>query len=259
MVVAPVSVRQVFDPGNPGFIDNTGFELAADGKALAYITVDEDGGSSWLTRLRLLNDIDTCVGCNYQVGLLLAEHVGLYHVLGAPRFGIDGSRLWLEDRRGDYYHPYLSAVPVAPPGAGLHAPAIVVDGGALSTELQLLGLRSSGSTELLAYSSKTGSGCAELVVADTAACSNGTCARVNSATPRILMHPAAGSLQAANGSTLEVVLQGANESRNGRCSITTEDQTYRGYRIVGPVVRHSRRRHACIQVRVSRRSRMPCF
>ena len=217
MNVGPVSVRQVFGAANPGWIDNGWFDLSADGKSLAYITTNEDGGSSWLTRLRLLANIDDCVDCSYEDGDLLAEHVGLNHVLGAPRFSIDGSKLWLEDRRGDFYRPYLSTVPVTSPTSGLHLPEIVVDGGSLSSEVLMIGLRASGSTEILAYSSRTTPyGCHELVAVDTEDCSNGACARVNSTTPRVLMSRPLGSIQAASSSSLEFLLEDAKEGKKGK-------------------------------------------
>jgi hypothetical protein len=149
---------------------------------------------------------------------LLSERVGINDILAWPRWSSDGSLLWLEDRRGDFYRPYLSTVPTTAPPSGLHSPQIVIDGG--SAELGLLGLRVRGSGEVLAYTSKAGSGCREVIVVDTSACGNGSCARVNSTTPRVLTLRSSGSIQSADASSLSLLVEGVKESKNGSCSLT---------------------------------------
>jgi hypothetical protein len=220
MSVGPVDVRPLFDQSNPGVIDNGSFELAEDGRALVYVTFNEDGQGTWLSRLRVLADVDACFGCSYDQGTLLAERVGLNYTLEFPRFGADGSTIWLEDRRGDYSRPYLSTVPVTPPETGLHEPQSVVDGGLLSREIHILGLRSRGDTEVLAYTSKTASGCIEVVVVDTAHCSNGACPQVNSTTPAVLTIRQGGSFAGASETELEYLLEDALVGRKGQCSRT---------------------------------------
>ena len=139
-------------------------------------------------------------------------------ILATPRWNSDNAVLWLEDRRGEFYRPYLSTVPTTIPQSELHSPQIVIDSG--SSELGMIGLRARGNGEVLAYTSRAGSGCRELVLVDTATCSDGSCARVNSSTPRLLTLRSTSSIEAADASSLTVLLEGAKQSKNGSCSLT---------------------------------------
>jgi hypothetical protein len=222
---ATVTVQRIFDPAQDGTIDVTDFELAADGHRLAYVTSNEDGGTTWLSRLRFIDDVDACVpstpgalACRYDVGLQLAEHVGLSYVLSSPRWGTDGSWIYFEDRRGDFYRPYISRVsPQAPLPVG--AEAEIVHSG---NDLRLFELRSHDGDEVMAYGEKFGSGCHDVRVVRTASCTNGSCTdRVNSTSPRVMAVRFA-TLQSIDNASMTILADGAQESRKGSCSGTDQ-------------------------------------
>lgn len=217
MVVGAVTTRPLFDPANPGFTDNGGFELAQDGHRLVYVTYNEDGQETWLGRIRVLDDVDSCNNCPYEAGALLAERVGLDHSLEQPRFSADETSVWVEDRRGVYSRPYLSRMPATPPSSGLHEPEIMVDGGILNRELRIAGLRSRDGAELLAFSQKGADGCPVVTVVDTAACSNGVCAQVNSASPTVLTYRGIVSFASASTNSLETLVEAATVNKRGEC------------------------------------------
>jgi hypothetical protein len=220
LAVSDLSVRPLFDQANPGITDNGGFDLSADGRRLVYVTYNEDGLENWLNRVRVLEDVDACLGCAYEEGTLLAERTGINHSLQYAQFSADESTIWLEDRRGEYYRPYLSTIPATTPVTALHEPQIQVQSEALDREIHLLNLRSTGTAELLAYTSRLGPGCAELKVVDTATCSNGTCTQVNSATTAVLTSVKAGSLASADEAGLVFFLEDAKVGKRGQCSAT---------------------------------------
>ncbi len=222
---ATITTQRIFDPAQPGAIDVNYFDLAADGHRLAYVTEDEDGGTTWLSRLRFIDDVDACVpstpgalACRYDVGTLLAEHVGLSYVLSSPRWSSDGSWIYFEDRRGDFYRPYISRVsPQAPLPVG--AEAEIVHNG---NDLRLFELRLRDGDEVMAYGEKFGSGCPDVRVVRTASCTNGSCTdRVNSTSPRVMAIRFA-TLQSIDNASMTILADGAQESRKGSCSGTDQ-------------------------------------
>jgi hypothetical protein len=188
---ASIAVRRIFAQDQDGFVDNTYFDLAADGRRLAYVTAGEDGSSGsgdMLYRLRYIDDVDTCApltpegtACRYDVGTLLAERVGIPYLIGVPRWSPDGSWIYVEDRRGDYYRPYISRVStLAPPPPGAE-PEVVVAGG----DLRLFEMRSASSGDVLVYGEREGLACFQVRVVSAGSCSGGACSvQVNSLSPR---------------------------------------------------------------------------
>jgi hypothetical protein len=229
MQVGPesITVRRIFDPDQDGYVDNTYYDLAADGRRLAYVTSGEDGTSGYgdlLFKLRYIDDVDTCApstpegtACRYDAGTLLAERVGIAYNIGVPRWSPDGSWIYIEDRRGDYYLPYISRVsPLAPlPPGG--EPEVVVAGG----ELLFFETRSISSGDVLVYGEREGLACHQVRVVSVASCSGGACSvQVNSLSPRVLARWA--TVQSIGGSSLTLQTAGAKEDRKGRCTSTND-------------------------------------
>jgi hypothetical protein len=227
MVVDPASVvvRRIFDPAQPGYIDATSFDLAIDGRRLAYITMDENGDQSsdtLLFRLRFIDDIDACassagsVGCAYSVGALLATRVGLDHRLSSPRWNVDGTWIYLEDYRGDGLRPYVSRVSPATPLQPGENPQIVHVGG----QLTLFELRPSGSEEIMLIADNDGSGCRDVRVLKTSTCSGGICPdQVNTTSPPVFVNYGL-TLESLDATQMTFLANGATEDRRGRCSST---------------------------------------
>jgi hypothetical protein len=224
---ASIIVRRIFDPQQVGFVDNTHFDLAADGRRLAYVTTAEDGSSStttYLYRLRVLEDVESCASalpsapmCPHDAGALLTERVGTSQAITAPRWSPDAAWIYLEDRRGDFYRPYISRVsPEVPLTAG-QDPEIVVGGG----DIWLYEMRSSGAGNVMVYGEREGLACHQVRVVPTASCSGGTCsAQLNSLSPPLRARWA--TLQSIEGSTLTFLVAGAKEDRRGRCTSTND-------------------------------------
>jgi hypothetical protein len=216
---ASVEVSRIFDPDQNGWVDVTSFELAADGRKLTYITTDEDGGNTWLFRLRFIEDLNDClpVGCSYDAGPLLAESVGLSYALSSPRWSSDGSTIYFEDYRGVGDSPYISRVPASEPTGSLYAPEIVLAG----PKLRLFELRPANGMELLSYGSPVGSGCRDVRVVDvsSADCSNGACPQVNSDSTRVLVSRLA-TIQSVADSAITILADGGKEGRKGGCTAT---------------------------------------
>jgi hypothetical protein len=224
---ASISVRRVFDPQQVGFVDNTFFDLAADGRRLAYVTTAEDGSSStatYLYRLRVLEDVESCASalpnaatCAHDAGALLAERVGTSQMIAVPRWSPDAAWIYLEDRRGDFYRPYISRVSPAVPLTAGQDPEIVVAGG----DIWFFEMRSSGAGDVMVYGEREGLACHQVRVVPTASCSGGTCsAQLNSLSPRLPARWA--TLQSIQGSTLTFLVAGAKEDRRGRCTSTND-------------------------------------
>lgn len=220
---ASILIQRIFEPLQDGAVDVTSFDLAADGHRLAYVTHDEDGGTTFLTRLRYINDVDACVpatpgalACRYDVGPLLAEHNGLSYVLDAPRWNTDGSWIYLEDRRGVFRSPYISRVsPQAPLPLGTE-PEIVMGGNAL----RLFELRSRGAYEVMVYGESGGTGCRDVRVVLTSSCGGGSCAtQVNSTAPRVQVSLWA-TVQSINSTSTTILVDGGTVDRKGNCSST---------------------------------------
>ena len=230
MRVDPVSivVRPIFAPVQAGYIDNTFFDLAADGHRLAYVTAGEDGSSGYsdrLFRLRYIDDVDTCApstpegtACRYDAGTLLAERIGTPFLIGVPRWSPDGSWIYVEDRRGDYYRPFISRVsPLAPLPPGVE-PEIVVAGG----ELRFFETRSASSGDVLVYGEREGSACFQVRVVSAGSCSGGACSnQINSLSPRLLAGYWA-TVQSIDSSSLTFLTVEGREDRRGRCTSTQD-------------------------------------
>jgi hypothetical protein len=221
---ASISVRRIFDPEEPGFVDNTHFDLAEDGHRLAYVTTAEDGSSTiqtFLYRLRVLDDVDACASaataCRHEVGMLLAERVGGPDMISSPRWSPNEAWIYVEDRRGDFYRPYISRVsPTVPLGVG-EFPEVVVAG----SDIWLFEMRPSGVGDVMVYGEREGLACHQVRVVPTASCSGGVCTgQVNSLSPRLLARWA--TLQSIEGSTLSLFVAGAKEDRRGRCTSTND-------------------------------------
>jgi hypothetical protein len=217
---ASISIQPIFDPTQPGFIDADNFDLASDGHRLVYVSRDEDGGTTFMSRLRYINDVDDCApsGCQYDVGTLLAERVGLYYVLNSPRWSTDGSWIYLDDPRGSglLNTAYIARVSVAQPLQLGQDPEIVVSGNAL----RLFELRLRGTEEVMAYADAGETGCRDVRVVVTSSCLNGSCtSRINSSTQRVFAIRWA-SIQSIDDSAVTILADGATESRKGSCSGT---------------------------------------
>jgi hypothetical protein len=224
---ASISVRRIFNPQQVGFVDNTHFDLAADGRRLAYVTTAEDGSSttaSYLYRLRVLEDVESCASelpgvseCPHEAGALLAERVGTSQMIAVPRWSPDTAWIYLEDRRGDFYRPYISRVPPTVPLVPGQDPEIVVAGG----DIWFFEMRSSSAGNVMVYGEREGLSCHQVRVVPTESCSGGTCsAQLNSLSPRLPARWA--TLQSIEGSTLTLLVAGAKEDRRGRCTSTND-------------------------------------
>jgi hypothetical protein len=224
---ASIIVRRIFDPQQVGFVDNTHFDLAADGRRLAYVTTAEDGSSStttYLYRLRVLEDVESCASalpsataCPHDAGALLAERVGASQMIAVPRWSPDAAWIYLEDRRGDFYRPYISRVSPTVPLMPGQDPEIVVAGG----DIWFFEMRSSGAGDAIVYGEREGLACHQVRMVATASCSGGACsAQLNSLSPRLLARWA--TLQSIEGSTLTFLVAGAKEDRRGRCTSTND-------------------------------------
>jgi hypothetical protein len=221
-----IQVAPIFDPTQVGFIDVTNFELGSDGRHLVYVTSDEPGGGTADTRvyrLRFIEDVSACVppanvsGCQYGVGTLLEERVGNAYWVSSPRWSADGSQIYLEDRRNDFWRPYISRVSVTNPRLGPgEDPEIVMIGNSLS----LFEVRTRGFDETLVFADSSGTGCRDVRVVLTASCSQGNCAtRVNSTSPRALVSGWA-TLQSIGLDSLTILADEAKEGRKGSCIST---------------------------------------
>jgi len=216
---ASVEVFRIFDPAQDGYVDATSFELAADGRKLTYITTNEDGGNTWLFRLRFVADLNDCLpdGCSYSAGALLAESVGLSYALSSPRWSSDGSSIYFEDYHGVGDNPYISRVPASGQSGGLETPEIVLSG----PKLRLFELRPANGMELLSYGSPIGSGCRDVRVVDvsSADCSNGACPQLNNDSPRVLVSRLA-TIQSVTDDAITILADGGKEGRKGGCTAT---------------------------------------
>jgi hypothetical protein len=212
---ASVVIRRIFNPAQDGDIDATNFDLAADGHKLTYITLNEDGGPSWLFRLRVIDDVDACVpACAYNAGSqLLDDRVGLSYRIESPRWSADGSMIYVEDYYGDGFNPYISRVSASQPYNS--TPEVVVDG----SKLRLFELRQRGDGDVLAYGEQAGSGCRDVRVVDTTSCQNGSCLRVNNESPRVLVIRFA-SLQSVSETSITILADDATEGKRSGCSGT---------------------------------------
>ena len=210
---ASVVIKRIFNVAQGGFIDATAFDLAADGHKLTYITTDEDGGTSWLFRLRAIDDVDACAdpvpACAFGAGTLLDERVGLNYSIQSPRWSADGSMIYLEDYYGDGFNPYISRVSASEFNS---TPEVVVDG----SQLRLFELRQRGEGEVLAYGEQAGSGCRDVRVVS---CQDGSCLRVNNESPRVLVTRFA-SLQFVSETSITILADGATEGKRSGCSGT---------------------------------------
>jgi hypothetical protein len=222
---ASISVRRIFDPAQPGYVDATSFDLAADGRRLAYVTFEENGDTSSATRLyrlRLIDDVDACAtsaesyGCAYGAGAQLADRYGLYYRISAPRWGINEDWIYLEDFRGDGMRPYVSRVSPAAPLQPGENPQVVYVGG----QLTLFELRARGSDEIMLIADNDGSGCRDVRVLKTATCSAGNCPdQVNATSPPVYVSQGL-TLESIDATQMRVLADGATEDRRGRCSST---------------------------------------
>jgi hypothetical protein len=213
---ASIVIDRIFDPAQAGTIDVTNFDLAADGQKLAYVTSNEDGGSTSLWRLRVINSVDACVtaSCSYDAGEKLAERIGSTYGMLSPRWNASGTMIYVEDYYGVWDSPYISRIPTSTP----HTPEIVIDG----SKLRLFELRSrSNGSELLAYGEQAGSGCRDVRVVDvsSAGCGNASCPRVNSESPRVLVIRFA-TLESVSDTAMTILADGATEGRKSGCSGT---------------------------------------
>ena len=211
---ASVVIKRIFSAEQAGYIDATHFDLAADGHKLTYITTDEDGGTTWLFRLRAIDDVDACVdpapACAFGAGTqLLDDRIGLDYRIQSPRWSADGSMIYLEDYYGDGFNPYISRVSASEHNS---TPEVVVDG----NMLRLFELRQRGVGELLAYGEQAGSGCRDVRVVS---CQNDSCLRVNSESPRVLVVRFA-SLQSVSETSIAILADGATEGKRSGCSGT---------------------------------------
>ncbi len=217
---AAIVVQPIFDSIQAGNIDVNAFELAQDGHKLVFVTLDEDGGGTRLTRLRYITDVDLCVpaspggpSCMYSIGTLLAETTGAYYRLGAPRWNTDGSWIYLRDGRDTPFSPYISRVSLDAPLLPGTDPEIVMSGNALT----LLELKLRGSEEVLAYGERSGTGCRDVRVVLTSSCGSGICAnQINSTSPRVLFG-FFGSLASIDSTSMTILTEGASENRKGDC------------------------------------------
>lgn len=225
MQVDPESiiVQRIVDAPPNGYIDNGNFELSADGHRLAYVASHRSGSTTDRTQLRFIDDVDACVpltpeapACAYDVGTLLAEHVGLSYALTSPRWNTDGSWIYLEDRRGVFSSPYISRVSPQTPLAAGDEPDIVTGG----ASLRLFEVRSRGSEEVMILGEKPGTACRDIRVVSIATCGNGICgAQINSVSPRLLVGGSA-TLQSSESTYMTILTDGAKEDRKGTCAAT---------------------------------------
>ena len=217
---AAIVVQPIFDSIQAGNIDVNAFELAQDGHKLVFVTLDEDGGGTRLTRLRYITDVDLCVpaspgspSCMYSIGTLLAETTGTYYRLGAPRWNTDGSWIYLRDGRDTPFSPYIGRVSLDAPLLPGTDPEIVMSGNALT----LLELKLRGSEEVMAYGERSGTGCRDVRVVLTSSCGSGICAnQINSTSPRVLFGYF-GSLASIDSTSMTILTEGASENRKGDC------------------------------------------
>ena len=226
MAVDPstVIIDHIFDPAQPGAIDVDSFDLWSDGHRLAYITMDEtEASNTFHMRLRVLDDIDTCVdappGCQYSAGTFLAESIGLETRMGSPRWSADGSRIYLEDYRGDGQRPVIARVPSdlqQPLGIG-EDPELVLNG----SQLRLWEINTVGNEEVMVYIDRPGNGCWDLRAVKTATCSGGNCPdQISSTSSRLLVSVFWGGIQSATETSLTFLAGGASENRRGACTIS---------------------------------------
>ena len=228
MVLSNLQDDVVFEPSQSGFIDE-GFDLAADGRRLVYVTADETAESdavitpaaSRIYRMRVLADVGACADavtpCRYDAGPLVTERTGSSFRLEFPRWSVDGSAIFVVDYEGDAWSPNISRIRLPTPTDPLETVIKVSRG--LARELTLYQVRPDPTVaEVLIYGAKplvgpNGSKCRELRVSRS---SDGT--RVDSAT-RVLVGGGA-SQQSADAASRRLVLDGAKESKTGVCSST---------------------------------------
>lgn len=225
VVPASVKIQRIFEPLQDGAIDVTSFDLAANGHRLAYVTNDEDGFGTWLTRLRVIDDVDACVptlvkpsACLYGAGTKLAEHRGLSYVFDSPHWSTDGQWIYLNDRRGDFWNPNISRVSSTVPLADFVEPDVVISGN--GNRLSLFELRSRVNQEVLVYSETINGGCRKVRVVSTDSCSEAICSnQINSSSPPVLMVRWA-SLQSIDAASMTILADGGKEDNKGNCSGT---------------------------------------
>lgn len=224
MMVSGLENDVVFEPSQPGFIDE-GFDIAADGRKLVYMTADETAASdavitpadSLVFRVRILPDVDTCADaatpCAYSAGTLVAERIGSSNRLEFPRWNVAGSAVFVVDYQGDLWRPDISRIGLSPG----ESPEVKVSR-SLGRELTLFQVRPDPvNTEVVVYGGKplvgpNGSNCRDLRVIRS---SDGL--RLNSDTSLLVVGAAQ---QSADGTSRQLLVDGAKESRNGVCSGT---------------------------------------
>jgi hypothetical protein len=222
---ASVTIQRIFDPLQQfGTIDVVSFDLAADGLRLAYVTSNEEGGNTWLSRLRAIPNVLDCLptattaACSYNAGKKLAEHVGLSSVFDGPHWSTDGQWIYLNDRRGDFRNPNISRVSSTAEFVAGNEPDVVINGN--DNQLSLFGLRLRGTQEVLVYGDRIGSGCRNVRVVTTASCSNGAClTQISSSSSRVLVSRWA-SLQSIDDASMIILADGGKEDTKGNCSGT---------------------------------------
>jgi hypothetical protein len=222
---ASVTIQRIFDPLQQfGTIDVVSFDLAADGRALAYVTSNEEGGNTWLSRLRVIPNVLDCVptatkaACSYNVGKKLAEHVGLSSVFDGPHWSVDGQWIYLNDRRGDFRNPNISRVSLTADFVTGDEPEVVINSN--GNQLSLFELRLRATQEVLVYGDRIGSGCRNVRVVNTLSCSGGTCSiQISSSSPRVLVIRWA-SLQSIDDASMTILADGGKEDAKGNCSGT---------------------------------------
>ena len=221
---ASVTIQRVFDPLQQfGTIDVVSFDLATDGSALAYVTSNEEGGNTYLSRLRVIPNVLDCVptatrsACSYNVGKLLAEHVGLSYVFDSPHWSADGQWIYLNDRRGDFRNPNISRVSSTALTVVTDLDVVISSNG---NQLSLFELRSGATQEVLVYGDRIGSGCRTVRVVTTPSCSGGICStQISSSSPRVLVVRWA-SLQSIDNASMTILADGGKEDVKGNCSGT---------------------------------------
>jgi hypothetical protein len=219
--------RVVRTDGLVDYIDNTYFELSPDGSALAFVVArDHDSALNSTTfELRVLRDVAACrTGCPYNSGDLLArrEQVQLNGRLAVPRWGGDGSRIYLEVHNGIALRPDIawvpSAAPVqdADPELEVHDPMahVVVSSGGY--DVTLFGVQARGAGEALAYGEVTrlarGSSCRRLRVIDPA-----TGVRLNQEG----QYARSADLEAAPADVLSLLTIPGTPSKTGTCNYSS--------------------------------------
>jgi hypothetical protein len=199
------------------FVDNTFFELAADGLQLAYVAIRnwQDGLTSASYELRVLRDVTACRnGCTLDAGDLLARRVQvpLNQRLATPRWGRDAARIYLMVHNGAESEPDIAWVPAAETTTPWNPMAnpVVLAGGHMNT---LFAVQPLGAGEALAYGEATrlarGYSCRHLRVIDPA-----TGARLNADR----QYAKWADLEAADPGRLSLLTIPGKADNNGYCS-----------------------------------------